>query len=111
MQRRVNEAEGKSQEILALAQATADSIRLTGQAIASDGGADAVNLRLSQQYIHKLGALSQGAHVVLPADLTKVDDLLKGVGLSAGDEVPKSVPRATPVPQPIPVVARRDTER
>lgn len=111
MQRRVNEAEGKAEEILALAQATADSIRLTGQAISASGGTDAVNLRLSQAYIQKLGALSQGAHVVLPADLTKVDDLLKGVGLDAGEAVPRALPRGTPVPQPLPVAVRREPDR
>lgn len=106
MQRRVNEADGKAQEIIALAKATADSIRLTGESIASNGGAEAVNLRLSQQYIGKLGALAQGAHVVLPADLTKVDELLRGVGLDKNEEPSKQ--KATPVPTPIPVAARRE---
>jgi regulator of protease activity HflC (stomatin/prohibitin superfamily) len=110
MQRRINEAEGKAQEILALAKATAESIRLTGQAIASAGGAEAVNLRLSQAYLQKLGAL-RGANVVLPADLTKVDDLLRGVGLgtSSSNAVPR--PARTPVPEPIPVGARRENDR
>lgn len=106
MQRRINEAEGKAQEIIALAKATADSIRLTGESIASNGGAEAVNLRLSQQYIGKLGALSQGAHVVLPADLTKVDELLKGVGLDPMEAPSKQ--KATPVPTPVAVPARRE---
>lgn len=106
MQRRVNEADGKSQEIIALAKATADSIRLTGESISSNGGAEAVNLRLSQQYISKLGALAQGAHIVLPADLTKVDELLKGVGLDPMEAPSRQ--KATPVPQPVPVVARRE---
>lgn len=107
MQRRVNEAEGKAQEIVALAQATADAIRLNGEAIASNGGTEAVNLRLSQQYISKLGALSRGANVVLPADLTSVDDLLKGLGLDK-TAVPRLSAKAAAVPQPMPVVARRD---
>ena len=121
-QRRVNEAEGKAQEIVALAQATAESIRMMGDSISSNGGAEAVNLRLSQQYIQKLGALSQGAHVVLPADLTKVDDLLKGIGLEqtptralpAGPSAPVPTgavppsPQRTPVPQPVPAVVRRE---
>lgn len=107
MQRRVNEAEGKAQEIIALAKATADAIKLNGEAIASNGGTEAVNLRLSQQYINKLGALSQGARVVLPADLTNVDDLLKGLGLDK-TVVPRLPAKATPVPQPMPVVARRE---
>ncbi len=111
MQRRVNEAEGRASEILALAQATAESIRLTGDAIHGQGGADAVNLRLSQAYISKLGALARGARVVLPADLTKVDEILGGVGLGAGDAVPKqsgAAPARAAVPQPLPVAVKRE---
>jgi regulator of protease activity HflC (stomatin/prohibitin superfamily) len=110
MQRRVNEAEGKASEILSLAQATADSVKLTGEAIVNQGGAEAVNLRLSQQYLSKIGAMSQRSRVVLPADLTKVDDLLKGVGLEVGHD--NAVPRqdnakGAPVPEPMPVAAKR----
>ncbi|MBI1944387.1 MAG: paraslipin [Deltaproteobacteria bacterium] len=102
MQRRVNEAQGKAQEILALAQATADSIRTVGQAVTADGGAEAVNLKISQQYVQKLGALANGAQVVVPADLLRVDDVLgsMGVTLATSSRVPAA--RATvPVPQPI----------
>ncbi|HEY4222794.1 MAG TPA: stomatin-like protein [Myxococcota bacterium] len=104
MQKRVNEAEGRAQEILALAQATADSIRVTGSAIAEDGGADAVNLRLSQQYIAKLGGMASGARVILPSDLSRVDEVLKGVGLDKGELVPKA---KTAVPVAQPVLAKR----
>lgn len=110
MQRRVNEAQGKAQEILALAQATADSIRTVGQAVSTDGGAEAVNLKIAQQYVQKLGALANGAQVVLPADLLRVDDVLgsMGVTLTPGNRVP--APRAAvPVPQPV-IAPPRDRE-
>lgn len=101
MQRRINEAEGKAEEILAIAQATADSIRTVGSAVAEPGGAEAVNLRLSQQFIGKVGALANGARVVLPADLTKVDELLKGIGLEV-DEPVRTRPVASRQPVPAP---------
>ena len=111
MQRRINEAEGKAEEILAIAKATADSIRVVADAVVLPGGREAVNLRLGSQLIGKMGALSAGQKVILPADLTKVDDLIKGIGLELepkGTAVPK--PKAAVVPsaaQPV-TVARND---
>jgi regulator of protease activity HflC (stomatin/prohibitin superfamily) len=108
MQRRINEAEGKSEEILAISKATADSIRAISETIAVPGGREAVNMRLSQQMISKLGMLGNGQRVVLPADLLRVDDILQNVGLDATARVP-ALP-ATPAPpvmprepQPVPV--------
>jgi regulator of protease activity HflC (stomatin/prohibitin superfamily) len=109
LQRRINEAEGKSQEILALAKATAESIQTLGQAVTQDGGAAAVNLKLAQQMISKLGSL-HGSDVVLPADLLKLDELLKGMGLdpTAPTKVPALQSRGTPVPEPVGVVVRKE---
>lgn len=110
MQRRVNEAQGKAQEILALAKATADSLRTIGQAVSGDGGAEAVNLKIAQQYVQKLGSLANGAQVVVPADLLRVEDVLgsMGVTLEPGSRVPAA--RATvPVPQPV-IAPPRDRE-
>lgn len=111
MQRRINEAEGKAEEILALAKATADSIRVVAETVTQPGGREAVNMRLGQQLITKMGMLSSGQKVVLPADLTKVDDLIKGIGLELDSKsaVPKSVPRPPPVPAREPVAVRSGT--
>lgn len=98
MQRRINEAEGKAEEILALARATADSIRVVAETVAQPGGKEAVNLRLGQQLIGKIGALASGQRVVLPADLMKVDTLLDGLGLDV--KAPSSGAKPMPVPAP-----------
>jgi regulator of protease activity HflC (stomatin/prohibitin superfamily) len=109
MQRRINEAEGKAEEIIAIGRATADSIRTVAESVAVPGGREAVNLRLGQALVGKLGALSSGQRVVLPLDLTNVDALLKGVGLetSAGPAVPAPKPIAVPLPPLQPAVAQR----
>lgn len=113
MQRRVNEAEGRAEEILALARATSDSIRMMAEAIAHDGGAEAVSLRLSQQYLTRLSALSNGAKVVLPTNLTDLDEVLAPARL---EPVPVQerqaqhaqravrVPAAMPVTMPVPAM-------
>lgn len=85
-QRRINEAQGRAAEVLALARATAESIEKMGYAIAHEGGVEAVNLRLGQQYLQKLNGLAHGqANIMLAADLTNVNALLSGMGLSLDD--------------------------
>jgi len=83
-QRRINEAEGKADAIETLGKATAKSIETVAAAISEGRGADAVRLRLSQKYLRSLEHLADPkTKVVLPADLSKVDDLLDSLGLSS----------------------------
>ena len=87
MQRRINEAEGRADAIETIGSATAKSIETVAAAISVEGGADAVRLRLSQEYLRSLAHLADPkTKVVLPADLSKVEDLLASVGLSLPDE-------------------------
>jgi regulator of protease activity HflC (stomatin/prohibitin superfamily) len=82
MQKRVNEAEGRAREIESIAEATGQAIEKMAAVITEEGGAEAVQLRLAQQYLHQLGALGKAkTTVLLPADLTRLDDLLENAGL------------------------------
>ena len=82
MQRRINEAQGRAEEILAIANATAESIEKMGAALTVEGGAEAIRLRLSQSYLGKLKGVARAeTRVLVPADITNVDALLKSVGL------------------------------
>lgn len=82
MQRRMNEAEGKAREIEALAEATAQAIETMAAAIQDEGGAEAVQLRLSQQFLNQLGNLARPqTNVVLPTDLTNMSALLSSLGI------------------------------
>ena len=93
-QRRINEAEGRAQEILALANATSESIRKMGDAMVQPGGDAAVQLQLSQKHLSQLQHLAAPEkRVVLPSDLSRMDDWLAAVGLTP---VPKATqPHAT----------------
>jgi len=83
MQRRINEAEGKAKEIESIAIATAEAIDKVSDAISEKGGEDAVRLRLTEQYLNKLGNLASPAtSVLLPADLTRLNELLSSLGLT-----------------------------
>ncbi|MGK0290086.1 MAG: regulator of protease activity HflC (stomatin/prohibitin superfamily) [bacterium] len=82
-QKRINEAEGKAQEILAIAKATADSISKVGSAIHEhQKGGNAVRLELAQRYLTQIAKIGRkDTNVLIPADLTKVDDLINSLGL------------------------------
>ena len=76
--KQINEAEGKAQEIELLANATAEGIRTIAQAIIEDGGLDAVNLRVAEQYIPEFGKLAnENNTMILPSN---VSDLASMVG-------------------------------
>ena len=82
MQKRINEAEGRAREIESIANATAEAIEKMAAVITEEGGAEAVQLRLTQQYLIQLGGLGKSrTSVMLSADLTNLDDLLESTGL------------------------------
>ena len=58
-QQQINEAEGQAQAILAVATATAEGIRQVAEAIGTDGGMEAVQLRVAEQYVEQFGNLAK----------------------------------------------------
>jgi regulator of protease activity HflC (stomatin/prohibitin superfamily) len=80
--RKINEAEGKAKAIAAIAEATALSIEQVGARIAEEFGAESVKLLVSQKYLSQIGKLArENTDIILPADLTKLDDLLNSLGI------------------------------
>lgn len=76
--KRINEAEGRSEEIKLVANATAAGIREIAQATQAEGGLNAVNLRLAEQYIGEFGKLARtGNAMIIPTDLANVAGLIK----------------------------------
>lgn len=72
-QKTINEAEGRAAEIERIAQATANGIREIAKAISEEGGNEAVNLRIAEQYLHEFGKLAkEGNTLILPNNLTDV---------------------------------------
>ncbi len=77
--RRINEAEGKAQEIQLVAQATAEGLSAIAKSISTnEGGVEAVNLRLAEQYFAEFGKLAkESTTMVLPSNLTDIASVLK----------------------------------
>jgi regulator of protease activity HflC (stomatin/prohibitin superfamily) len=75
--KRINEAEGRAQEIELVAAATAEGIRKIAQAIEQPGGADAVNLRVAEQYITEFGNLAkEGNTLIIPSNLSEIGSMV-----------------------------------
>lgn len=87
--KQINEAEGKAREIELIAQATADGIRKIAEAINAPGGADAVNLRVAEQYVTQFGALARTTNtLILPAELSDIGSAVAALQrvIQAGDD-------------------------
>ncbi len=90
--RRINEAEGRAREIELVAIATAEGLRKVAQVINEPGGAEAVNLRVAEQYVREFGKLAKENNtVIIPSTLSDVGgmvaaatSLLKATKGSAG---------------------------
>jgi len=82
MQKRINEASGKASEILALGEATAESIKKVALAISGPGGTNAVNLELGQKYIKSLTKLkTPGNNVIMGGNLADMKEMLRGLDI------------------------------
>jgi regulator of protease activity HflC (stomatin/prohibitin superfamily) len=76
-QQRINEAEGQAAAIRAVAAATAEGIRHVAAAIRTDGGMEAVQLRVAEQYVAQFGELAQKTNtVVVPANVSDVAGMI-----------------------------------
>ncbi|WP_394176855.1 SPFH domain-containing protein [Thalassotalea litorea] len=83
-QRRINAAEGKASEILALARATSESITKVAQVINQDGGQQALEMQLSEQYLAQFKGLSKANNkVILPANLMDYQQWMDSIGLNS----------------------------
>jgi regulator of protease activity HflC (stomatin/prohibitin superfamily) len=88
----INEAEGEAEAILAVATATAEGLEKVAAAAIMAGGADAMQLKIAQQYIEEFGNLAKhGNTFVVPANLADLTsmmalatDIAKGRGAGQG---------------------------
>ncbi len=76
-QKRINEAEGKASEIESVASATAKGIREIAGAINEEGGINAVNLRVAEQYLHQFGKLAgENNSMIIPSNLADISSII-----------------------------------
>jgi regulator of protease activity HflC (stomatin/prohibitin superfamily) len=76
-QQQINEAAGEAEAILAVATATAEGLRQVASALTVPGGAEAMQLRVAEDYLHQFGNLAkEGNTLVVPAQLTDVASMI-----------------------------------
>ena len=76
-QQQINEAEGEAQAILAVATATAGGLKLVADTVTADGGAEAMQLRIAEQYVGEFGNLAKAGNTfVVPANLADLTSMM-----------------------------------
>jgi regulator of protease activity HflC (stomatin/prohibitin superfamily) len=72
-QQQINEALGQAEAILAVANATAEGIEKVAAAVSKQGGHEAMQLRVADNYIEKFGNIAKSSTtVVLPSNLADI---------------------------------------
>jgi len=76
-QQQINEAAGQAEAILSVATATAEGLRRVADAVSSQGGREAMQLRVAEEYVRQFGNLARTANtLVVPANLTDVASMI-----------------------------------
>ncbi len=98
-QKQINLAEGKAFEIERVATATAEGLRMIALALKEEGGKDAVNLRIAEQYLSEFGKLAKTNNtMIIPANLADIAGLIATATsvIKKGNEAPVIDPLAVP---------------
>jgi regulator of protease activity HflC (stomatin/prohibitin superfamily) len=75
----INRAQGQAAAILSIAEASAEALRKTAAAIREPGGADAVNLKVAEQYVSAFAQLAKTNNsIIVPANLSDISGLIAG---------------------------------
>jgi regulator of protease activity HflC (stomatin/prohibitin superfamily) len=76
-QQQINEAAGQAEAILAVATATAEGLRRVAESVSSQGGREAMQLRVAEEYVRQFGNLARTANtLVVPANLSDVASMI-----------------------------------
>ena len=100
-QQQINEAEGQASAILAVAAATAEGLSRVAAALRAEGGMEAVQLRVAEQYIQQFGQLAKSSNtLVLPANAADVGSMIalamksmQAIGMTSDAGTPPIPPR------------------
>ena len=82
----INRAQGEAEAMRLVAQATADALKQVASAIQTEGGLEAVNLKVAEQYVEAFGKLAKESNtMIMPTNIADIGGLV-----AAGLEVVKS---------------------
>ncbi|MEM5420165.1 MULTISPECIES: SPFH domain-containing protein [Paraburkholderia] len=73
----INQAQGQAAAILAVAEANAQAIQKIGNSIQAQGGMDAVNLKVAEQYVNAFANLAkQGNTLIVPGNMGDLSSMI-----------------------------------
>src|SRR5215813_8921723 len=76
-QQHINESEGQAAAILAIATATAEGLRRVAESIKVEGGHEAMQLRVAEQYVQQFGELAKKTTtLVVPANTADLASMI-----------------------------------
>ena len=76
-QMQINEAQGQAQAILAVATATAEGLSRVGVALSKQGGTEAMQLRIGEEYVKQFGKMAkESTTLVVPANLSDLSSII-----------------------------------
>ncbi len=76
-QQQINEAAGEAEAILAVATATAEGLRRVAEAVAGEGGREAMQLRVAENYVAQFGNLARTSNtLVIPANVSDIAGMI-----------------------------------
>ena len=74
---RINRAQGEAEALRLVAEANADAIRKIAEAVRSEGGAEAVNLKVAEQYVAAFSNLAKESNtLIMPANVADIGSLV-----------------------------------
>jgi regulator of protease activity HflC (stomatin/prohibitin superfamily) len=87
-QQQINEAQGQAAAILAVATATAEGLRQVAESLRTEGGRDAMQLRIAEQWVEQFGQLAKAGNTfVVPANLSDIGSVIAlATGMLRRDE-------------------------
>ncbi len=93
-QQQINEANGQAAAILAVATATAEGLRQVAESLRAEGGRDAMQLRIAEQWVEQFGQLAKAGNTfVVPTNLADISSVIAlATGLGKKPEAPRSEP-------------------
>lgn len=75
----VNMAQGQAIAVTTVAEATASAVKQVAEALSVEGGMQAANLKIAEQYVIQFGHLAKaGNTLIVPANLTDVAGMISG---------------------------------
>ena len=74
---RINRAQGEAEALRLVAEANADAIRKIAEAVRSEGGSEAVNLKVAEQYVAAFSNLAKESNtLIMPANVADIGSLV-----------------------------------